>query len=214
MRSIFVVAPGPSLADVDAELLRGQTVIAVKRAVFKFPWAIAVVSCHLKGFYDRPDVVAFCRAHPDVRPVFLRNRFEPSIPAGAVEGLEIWEDAGVHGLCKKPRHLANGGNSGHTAVNLAWHELRRQGATRIVLVGFDMRVVAMPDGTQKSHFDREGVHALDLFYSDFFVKSFRHIAADLAREGVDVVNATPNSRLDVFPRADLRALLQQPLDQE
>ena len=186
--TVFCVAPGPSLAGVDVDLLRAGCVVAVKRAIYKVPFAAAVVSAHVAGFYDTPEMAAFAAVNPACRRIYLRTELEPR----ALPGLEVWERGPLYGLSRMPGTLSLGLNSGHAGLNFAFHELRAIGARRIVLVGFDMRLV---DG--RSHYDlaTAAPGQQEWFYSRYFVKAFTYIAADLRKAGVEVLNATPDSGL-------------------
>lgn len=91
-----------------------------------------------------------------------------------------------------PAALTTGSNSGYQAVHLAAH----LGASRIVLVGFDM------------HGDHWfGHHPALVRGSDSpfetFKKKFAGLAHALSGMGVEVVNATPGSALTCFPCVDL-----------
>lgn len=88
--------------------------------------------------------------------------------------------------------LHYGGNSGFQAINLAL----LKGATRVVLVGFDMRVVA---GAR--HFF--GDHPEPLSNAADYRKFVRHFERAARECRVPIVNATPGSALDCFERVDL-----------
>lgn len=111
------------------------------------------------------------------------------------------------GLCATEGEIHTGGSSGMAAINLAF----QFGAERIVLVGFDMKVG--PAG-EKHWFGSHRVPELDRggarVYAHWVTK-FGPFAADLARFGVQVFNASTDSALECFPRAPLeRALAPSP----
>lgn len=94
-----------------------------------------------------------------------------------------------------------GRNSGHQAINLAWHF----GARRFVLVGFDCT-----DGPQGSHWFGEHPGILNKVspYKKF-AEAFAEIGADLKREGCQVINCSPLTALTCFPKGDLADVLQR-----
>lgn len=94
--------------------------------------------------------------------------------------------------------VRDGRSSGHKAVGLAI----ALSAKRIVLLGFDMRVV---DG--RSHF-HDAYQARDpALYEQSFIPAFRGWNEQAKAAGVEVLNATPNSALEEFSRVDLDEVL-------
>jgi hypothetical protein len=96
--------------------------------------------------------------------------------------------------------LRHGSNSGYQAVELAV----KLGAKRIVLLGYDMRVE--PGG--RSHWHDEP-RASD--FADVAARSmlphFATLVEPLAKLGVEVVNATPGSALECWPKMSLEDAL-------
>ena len=92
-----------------------------------------------------------------------------------------------------------GSNSGYQALNIAV----LMGATRIILLGFDMKRVQ-----GKSHFF--GEHPKGLSNGDgygLFIEKFQ-TAVDLPKEAaIEVLNCTPDSALPWFEKRDLREVL-------
>lgn len=99
------------------------------------------------------------------------------------------------GLSTTPGQLYAGKNSGYQAINFAYH----RGVSRIVLLGFDMqhtggRAHWHPDHP-KGLGNAEGIGG--------WIKYFGPLASDLAAEGVDVVNCSPETALKCFRRESL-----------
>jgi hypothetical protein len=91
--------------------------------------------------------------------------------------------------------LHYGSNSGFQAVNLAI----LKGATKIVLIGFDLRV------NGKRHFfgdHPEGLRNTDNYHA--FAQAFRVAARDCP---VPIFNATHGSALDCFPMVDIEDVM-------
>lgn len=117
------------------------------------------------------------------------------------------EDVGVHmmrnrdfpdhgeGLSLDPRYLVTGRNSGFQSLNLAV----LAGAKRIILVGFDGK----PGIDGHDHFHgghpRQTPEAVYPLYRSAMVAA----SAALRNVGVEVLNCTPGSAIDCFPRVDL-----------
>ena len=178
-----VIATGPSLTAEQVDRIRGRArVIAVSDAWRLAPWADVLYSCDAKWWHHHRNAQKFaglkvgltdCITFPAVR--LMRHRLRDGFDAD-------------------PGYLATGANSGYQAVHLAAHF----GASRIVLLGFDMRE------TQRSHFfgdhppglKRESPYAT-------WIERFRTLAAPLRGRGVEVINCTPGSALDAFPAGEL-----------
>lgn len=118
-------------------------------------------------------------------------------------GMEV-EDGSIHmllnngrdGLSVDARGICNGRNSGYQAVNIAV----LAGAQRIILLGYDGRVI---DG--KTHCFPGG-HP-DKTHGGLYAKEYRSMVEPLRKLGVEVLNCTPGSAIDAFPKVDLcRAL--------
>lgn len=106
-------------------------------------------------------------------------------------GLRWLKLEGQKGLNKKPGHISSGGNSGHQALNLAYHT----GASRILLLGYDM-------GGKHWFHDRPGIFNKNSPFSAW-VKDFEFIARDLEAQGVEVINCSLNSALRCFKKIEL-----------
>lgn len=105
----------------------------------------------------------------------------------------------TYGISRDPGQLSWNLSSGACAINLAVHF----GVKRIVLLGFDMH--KGPSGEKGWHTNRVVLDAKSNPYPSF-LKPFPRIAADLAKLGVEVVNACPGSALTVWPIADPREM--------
>ncbi len=112
--------------------------------------------------------------------------------------VSILASTGQTGLETEDRRgLRNGSNSGYQAINLAIH----LGAKRIVLIGYDMKKV-----NGKDHFfgNRDPLPSPPY---KLFLKAFKTMREPLKELGIEVLNATPNSALKVFPRVSLMEAL-------
>lgn len=110
-------------------------------------------------------------------------------------GVNIVKGAPGAGYSLDPGLIHYGDNSGHQSVNLAI----LLGSPYIILVGFDMRIVK-----GQSHFF--GDHPRGLFQRqeyESFAKKFKP-----APEGVTIINATPDSALQVYPMMDIEDAIE------
>lgn len=97
------------------------------------------------------------------------------------------------GLSRKPGQIVSGGNSGYTAIGLAYE----WGAKKIFLLGFDMQATG---GQVHWH----GSHPTGLRQNPMFggwACRFPQLALDLKKAGVTVINCTRETALDCFARA-------------
>lgn len=101
---------------------------------------------------------------------------------------------GPSGLSDKRNGLMTGQNSGHQAINLAV----LLGARRILLLGFDMK-----SSGGKTHWFGEHPTRTDESIFSAMLNNFPHMVRPLAALGVEVINCTPGSALQCFPKQTL-----------
>lgn len=103
------------------------------------------------------------------------------------------------GLSKDPNTINGGGNSGYQAISLA----AMFGASRIVLLGYDMQ---MTDGKHHWHGKHEGGLPNGTNFVTWMSR-MRKLAEDLAAAGIETINCTRKTALRHFPRAKLEDTL-------
>ena len=96
------------------------------------------------------------------------------------------------GLSTDPQYVHSGGNSGYQAINLALH----LGATRIILIGFDM---CWNNG--KAHWFGNHPEGLNNAKPDRYIAAFRTIKP--CDYGVEILNCSRHTALDAFDRHNL-----------
>jgi hypothetical protein len=183
-QTVVIVGGGPSLADVDLAVLAGHRFIAVNSAC-RIVRPIATEADYLL-FQDNSWSVRFpdlIEDWPGVR--ITSNRHASARLGNAVRRIDVTKIA--EQLRGFPDFVF--ASSGHVAACLA----TVMGARRVVLVGFDCRYV---DGRSHGHADytQSDEHA----FWERFLPGWRGLAAVFERAGVEVVNATPLSAIDVF----------------
>lgn len=181
-QTVVVAAPGPSLTLSVAEMCHGFRAIAVQDAWRRVPWADVLYGCD----------AAWWRYHNGC-PEFAGEKWSThdtgnndKSGAATAYSLRLVEGKPGNTFSTDPAIVHYGNNSGFQAVNVAL----LKGASRVVMVGFDMR---------GAHFF--GQHPKPLrnptsFAS--FIRSF-NVASKHLPAGVTIVNATPGSDLRCFP---------------
>jgi hypothetical protein len=91
-----------------------------------------------------------------------------------------------------------GGNSGYQAINLAY----LWGAKRIILVGFDCKPVGGKDHWFGQH--PRGMTQIQPY--QIWLDHFKRLAIDLWARNVRVINCSPDSALDCFPKQAIEEL--------
>jgi len=100
------------------------------------------------------------------------------------------------GLSRNKEEVHTGGNSGYQGINLAYH----LGATRIILLGFDMHC-----HSQQSHFfgDHPDGFVKNPKY-ERFIPAYHTIKPE--EYGIEILNCSRETALDAFPRCNLEDL--------
>jgi hypothetical protein len=194
-QTIVCLASGPSLNPEDCFALRGKVpTIAINDAVRLAPFADVLYSS---------DRLWWLRERG--APWFMGAKFAVGSRPGAADpvapDVAVLRYTGVDGLELDPMGLRTGRNSGYAAVNLAVH----LGATRIVLLGYDMRPGA--DGRMHFHGAPRGMTGTPPPLFQVWRRLFLTLVDPLRSIGVSVLNATPGSALDAFPRVTLADVL-------
>ena len=113
------------------------------------------------------------------------------------------------GISSDPRRAAWNANSGGAAISVA----ANAGANRIILVGFDMKLAA--DNSQHWHsaYRKNGQatqppekRARNLPFTRHLL-GFPKIALDARRLGITIINACPDSAIQVFPKMSVSDVL-------
>lgn len=204
--TVFILGGGPSLKGFDASVLRGRgKAIAVNDAgLILAPWADCLYFAD-KQWHDG-DLRKGGSWQGNWRDLDLYTGPDdgPRLIVTRADELELGDQRDIRHmiferrvpLSTDPARLA-GRSGGANAMNLALHF----GASRIVLLGFDMR----PSGNWH---DRHGQPQKASRYPEAFVPEQYQMAPVFERLGVQVLNATPGSALGCYPMVDLEKLLR------
>jgi hypothetical protein len=185
--TVVVLAGGPSLVSRDVDACRDQHVIAVKDAVRLAPWAEVLYACDAKWWWAHPETTDWPGLKYGIEPVPTR----PDV--GRLR------NTGMFGLESDPSGLRTYQNSGGQAINLAVH----LGATRILLLGFDMQ--PSPTGTHHWFGWHSYGHVVPPY--DTFRSCLETAVRPLAALGVTTINCTPCTALTCFPQMPLAEAL-------
>jgi hypothetical protein len=185
---VVIVAGGPSAGDIDLAAGRASArFLCVNEAWRLAPWAEALYACDAAWWKARAGVPEFQGlkiAHDATACVAYRDIVQTHIARGVDKILT--ETVGITG---------DGGNSGFQALNIAV----QFGATRIVLVGYDMRI------DRGLHWHGPHPKGLNNPSEQVLARWRRALdgtAETLAGLGVEVLNASPVSALKAYPIMD------------
>lgn len=192
-QTVVVIGGGPSLADVDLDVLRGVRFIVANSAC-RIVRPIATER-DILFFHDN----SWAASHPDLiadwpGPVCTSNRHAKARLGDRVRRVSTATLAERMGAALD----YVGASSGHTAACL----VAVMGAARLVLVGFECQLV---DGRSHavSDYTQHDIPA----YQERFLPGWARLAPAFARMSVDVVNSTPGSAIPDFPLVDLSEVL-------
>jgi hypothetical protein len=102
------------------------------------------------------------------------------------------------GISLAANQLVSGNNSGYQIINLAY----LMGCSKVILLGYDFRQA------RQHWFGKHPTEAMDRKPKfERWAKMFQGIAEQCSEIDLTVINATPNSAVDAFKRADLHELL-------
>lgn len=192
-RTVVCVASGPSRTAEESAAIRAAReadrcrVIAINREWESIPNADVLYAGDWSFWQKYVDRI--CRE-------FDGCRWTCTEKAAATFPLCFIDGRGRPGLSRDPSVIHTGSNSGYAAINLAHHF----GARRILLVGYDMSLG--PKG-EHHHFGDHEKGLRQAADPSKWVGNFTQLAADLAAEGVSVINCSGATALHQFERRDL-----------
>lgn len=207
--TVFCVASGPSLRDMDLARLRGRRVIVVNDNYLRCPWADILYFCDHKWWVwhsSKPELRDKFAAFAGVKATLDRRVAEADLEIMWLQDAGWNPDQGLVGLDPRPTHLRNGRNGGYQALHLAVH----LGARRIVLLGYDMK----PGPKGETHWFGEHVDDTGRERPTGpatiakWATNFETLVAPLQERGIEVLNATPGSAITCFPRSRLEDCLE------
>lgn len=182
------VAAGPSLTQADVDYCRGKAkVIVINRSYELAKWAEAMYACDSRLW-------KWVNGAPD----FPGLKFTLDPMAKRWPGVRLLGKGPHQGLSLDPAKLCLGGNSGYQALNLAV----LLGATRILLLGYDMGV----SSKGKQHWHGDHPNKMRSPYQTF-LNNYPTLVEPLTKAGIEVINCSRETRLKCFPRMTIEEAL-------
>lgn len=201
--TVAILASGPSLTREQCDYVRGKCrVIAVnnqgidtvdsntRQIVPAFaPWADVLYAADTRWWnHYRAQALAF----PGLKVKIRDAHHLPEVHVLQVSHERVFDP--------RPTHLATGGNSGYQAMHLAAHF----GATRLILLGFDMK---FSDHRRRHWFGNHSATLNTIGNFTAWIRNFTALAPVLERRGVEVINCTTDTALKCFSRRSLSEAL-------
>lgn len=193
--TVVLIGGGPSLAALDLAVLAGHRFVAINSGCRKVrPVATAADPLYFTDNAWNENRPELARHWPG--PVVTSNRNAKMRLGAAVRYIDVLALTRAMGVMSDRVQAS----SGHIAACL----IAEMGAARIVLVGFECRLV---NGRSHGHADYS--HEDAAAFEERFLPGWRALAPAFAERGVDVLNATPGSAITDFPMVGLREALQR-----
>lgn len=180
MNRFIILASGQSITQKDIDYCKDKgTVIAINNTYKLASWAQMLWACDANWWRFYPEALDFKGEkyslefdHKKVKK--LKSKYADGL------GLDL-----IH--C--------GGNSGYQCINFAY----LQGATEIILLGFDMH------GEHWHGKHKTGLSNIHDF--DKWINNFQQLAIDLKDRNIKVINCTPNTKLNCFKKLPLKKVI-------
>lgn len=196
---VVCIASGPSLTDADCAYIYNMRrddkcrVIVVNNNYIKAPWADHLHFCD-RQFYEwhcRNAVFKSTR----MTMTTLSNEFTQDMIDRGVGLLLMGQNGGL--VLDSDNTIATGGNSGYQAVNIA----ALYGSRKIILLGYDCKA----SGERVHWFGNHPAPTCPSVFKDQ-LKWWRTMPEAL--NGIEVLNATRDTALDMFPQVELTEVLR------
>lgn len=184
--TVFIIGGGPSVKDMDLSPIMKCHVVGVNDA-FKLGNWVDVTWFGDERWYAWNKTLL--RSYEGV--VFGCPPTSKKLP----RVLHVNRNEG-YGLTSIRNKVVWNKSSGGSAINLAMH----LGASRIVLIGYDMKV---REGQHNWHTNHKHRPRIDI-YEKRFLPPFEKILSDANKLGLEILNATPDSALTIFPSVNLK----------
>jgi hypothetical protein len=188
-QTVCVIASGPSLTQKDCDLIASRThwrCIAINDSWQRMPRADVLWACDGAWWDVHYAKVAAEFAGETWSQDEKACRRYPLQRVGSVNEPGLGKNGVIH----------QGGNGGYQAINLAW----QWGAKRILAIGLDCK----PGPKGQAHwFGQHGKGLSKVQNYRHWNNAFPELAADLAREQVEVINLSRQTALTCFPRMAL-----------
>lgn len=184
----FIVAGGTSVNDIDVGSLKGRRVIVINSSAYNAPWADFLV------WNDE----RWWRKHRDALTGVFKGRIVTTCTRVPLRTFGMKKVPAEVGIPTKRNELAMYRTTTQAAMSLAAH----LGVARIVLIGVDL---CERNGRLHHHEEHPWPHLADAFEAQ--KRNLEWTAEPLKRRGIEVINCSPISLLDCFPKRSLEDVL-------
>jgi hypothetical protein len=189
-QTVVIVGGGQSLSFTQLRIVAKARmedrcrVIAINDQVFWCWWADWLHGCDLKFWLWHSEAL--------IKFQGIKTTLADNVPDAWVSG--FLKNTGQEGFDPHPHHVRTGGNG----VYQMMHASIQAGAKKVVLIGVDMRGNHCHSG-----------HPDKIVIGNFVAMKnrFETLKPALKERGIDVVNCSPGTELEAFPKADIEAVL-------
>ena len=191
-RTVAILASGPSMSPAVAAAVAHLPRIAINSTYRLAPDADVIYAADARWWNANPEAMSCPGILASIEHTPGKRSKETP------EAVRVLRYTGRSGFDPHPGCLRTQTNSGAQALQIAVHAR----AARVLLCGFDMR---------GGHWHGQHAPALGNPDAEAFAKfrsAFRNLASALAPTGVSIINCTPGSALDCFPREPLADALR------
>jgi hypothetical protein len=199
---VYIVAGGPSLRGFDFSRLDRKFCIAINKSIFELPYASMLWWSDMRFYSMHKERIDGHRAPYKVTGI--TNLQTLKYP----EKVYIYTFSGHGGYDERREHLKDGNNSGFASLSLAI----KLGAKRIRLLGYDFKFDdSAHSHWHDGHYDERGQkirHTPDTF-SKRMLPYFATLKEKTDELGIDIINANPDSLLDVWPKRRIDDVVQE-----
>jgi hypothetical protein len=192
-QSCVIFGGGPSLTAVDVQyvITKGWKRVATNDAGLVLdPYADCLIAGDQRWWSWR---------HQEVAAQFKGKYIFAWKPVPATPGLNVIQLQHKTGIVSHDPRSVSACNTGQGAINIAY----LFGASRILLLGYDMRVINGQHNWHKRHLKPTG----EKRYKDVFSPAIEKAGKEIEKKGVTIINCTVNSALTCFPYQDIRTIL-------
>ncbi|MZH03297.1 MAG: hypothetical protein F3745_07875 [Nitrospinae bacterium] len=178
-KNIFILASGPSLADLDLSLLRNKIVMGLNRSTMVYP------SPYYQCVFDHRLFDLYYDAYKNVRQLFTLENRPLGLPLKLLGGEGFSTD------------LEEGIYSGYTISFFALQVAVYMGFKRIFFLGLDLKHAG-----PNTHFFGKDPQTSNHEQTEFpkMIKMLNYGASKLASLDVEVYNCSPISTLEKFSK--------------
>ena len=173
------IASGPSLLEEDVNKVKNLNTIVVNTSFRLAPWAKILFAGDF-GWWNL--------YRNEVKEKFIGECWTGNKKASKIFGLNYIKQKHGNSLSRENGVINFGGNSGYAAIEFAY----QLGAKRIILLGYDMQ---RTNGMSHWHGDHYRLSNDNAFPR--WIKRIESVAKELDKIGVEVLNATRQTALNI-----------------